>query len=86
MNCVVFRSEKKQGAYLYLATDKTLEDLPEELSALMGQCVEVMKLDLAKRTKLATQDIELVKNNLEELGYHLQMPPKNLTGVISYGA
>ncbi len=86
MLCQVYRSEKKQGAYLYLAHGKTLEDIPEELNALLGHCVPVMQLNLAKRDKLASQDIELVKQNLADQGYHLQMPPKSAVQVIDYGS
>jgi uncharacterized protein YcgL (UPF0745 family) len=82
--CFVYRSEKKQGAYLYLAREKTLDDVPEDLMNVLGKCVQVMQLDLAKRAQLASQDIELVKENLIEQGYHLQIPPKITTGVINY--
>ncbi|MCB1581868.1 MAG: YcgL domain-containing protein [Marinicella sp.] len=85
MLCQVYRSEKKQGAYLYLAHGKTLADIPEELNALLGQCVQVMQLNLAKRDKLASQNIEVVKQNLKEQGYHLQMPPKAAVQVLEYG-
>ena len=86
MKCSIHRSEKKQGAYLYLAEDKTWDDIPEELRHLLGLCTEVMELDLSERNKLATQDINTVKNNLATQGYHLQMPPKEQTGVLNYGA
>lgn len=86
MNCVIYRSEKKQGAYLYLADEKSMDDVPEELINLLGRCVNVMQLDLSQREKLATEDISTVKQNLKEQGYHLQMPPKNHVGVINYGA
>lgn len=85
MLCQVFRSEKKRGAYLYLAHKKTLEDVPAELIQLLGQCVSVMHLDLSKRAKLASEDIEQVKANLTEQGYHLQMPPKDNVHVVNYG-
>ena len=86
MICYVYRSEKKQGACLYLARGKALSELPEDLMKVLGQCVQVMQLNLQKRTQLATEDIELVKNNLLNQGYHLQMPPKVSTTVINYGA
>ncbi len=85
MNCVILRSEKKQGAYLYLSNDKSIEDVPEELLNLLGSCIQVMELNLDKIQKLATEDINVVKQNMLDQGYHLQMPPKNQTGVINYG-
>ena len=86
MICYVYRSKKKQGAYLYLARGKSLEDVPEELMSTLGSCVQVMQLNLAKRNTLASQNIEQVKENLVAQGYHLQLPPKILTDVINYGA
>ena len=85
MICSIYRSEKKQGAYLYLAPEKTLQDVPEDLMNVLGKCVQVMQLNLANKDKLASQDIKLVKENLQTQGYHLQMPPKVHTGVINYG-
>ena len=85
MICVVYRSERKTGAYLYLAREKTLADVPQELLQLLGECTQVLQLNLAKRNKLASENIELVKENLQSQGYHLQMPPKTHTQVISYG-
>ncbi len=84
MICEVFKSDKKPGAYLYLAQEKTLEEIPEELQKILGQCTQVMQLNLAQRDRLASEDIESVKKNLIEQGYHLQMPPK-ITGVLNYG-
>ncbi len=84
MKCVVLRSEKKQGAYLYLAHEMSPEDVPAELMSSLGVCVEVMQLDLSERQSLASQDIEQVKENLQTVGYHLQIPPKAFTGVINY--
>ncbi len=86
MICLVYRSEKKQGAYVYLAHKKSLSDLPQELLQLLGDCVQVMQLNLSERDKLASEDIAKVRDNLETKGYHLQMPPKVTTGVVNYGA
>ena len=85
MICYIFKSERKQGAYLYLAENKSLGDVPDELQTALGSCVKVMQLDLNKIKKLASQDIETVKENLNDQGYHLQMPPKNQVGIINYG-
>jgi len=85
MICNIFRSEKKQGAYLYLIQEKNWEDVPEDLQKILGQSTKVMQLDLSKHTKLASEDIKSVKENLVNQGYHLQMPPKITTGVVNYG-
>lgn len=85
MICFVYRSEKKQGAYLYIARGHSLDDVPDELMVTLGKCIQVMQLNLAKRNKLASQNINTVKENLQSQGYHLQMPPKITTDVINYG-
>jgi len=51
----------------------------------LGECIQVMQLNIAKRDKLATEDINTVKDNLITQGYHLQMPPKDMVNVTSYG-
>ena len=84
MRCAVYRSNKKAGVYVYLALDKEWSDLPDELTRSLGECVLSMHLDLSKRSKLASEDINTVKRNLREQGFHLQLPPKITAGVISY--
>ncbi|MFK8013460.1 MAG: YcgL domain-containing protein, partial [Marinicellaceae bacterium] len=39
--------------YVYLAEDKKVDDLPEELLKLIGKYTHAMELDLSKKTKLA---------------------------------
>jgi len=84
MICTVYRSNKKTGAYVYCAETMAPDKLPEELQALLGTCVSVMTINLATRDKLAREDIAQVRLNLEGQGYHLQMPPKDLTQVTDY--
>ena len=84
MICQVYRSDKKVGMYLYLANDKQMEDLPEELLKLIGKYTQAMELDLSERSKLANEDIEKVKSNLSEQGYHVQLPRDIVKNVISY--
>lgn len=84
MIAYIYRSKKKEGAYLYLARGKKLEDVPQELRTLIEPCIQVMQLNLSKREKLASEDIVKVKENLADQGYHLQLPPK-VNDVISYG-
>ncbi len=86
MHCTVWRSGKKTGAYLYLAEKQAWEDLPVELQQLLGKCEQVMQLDLNQRNRLASENIDTVKANLQSQGFYLQMPPQGATKVIEYGS
>ena len=76
MECSVYRSDKKEMTYLYLARDRQPEDLPENLIGLLGDLTQVMELDLSSRPVLANADIEIVRKALESDGYYLQLPPR----------
>jgi uncharacterized protein YcgL (UPF0745 family) len=43
-----------------------------------------MELDLYKKDKLANEDIEKVKANLKDQGYHVQLPRDIVKNVINY--
>lgn len=76
MNCQVFRSEKKDETYLFLATHQSIDDLPEELRAMFGEPAWVMNLELSPKSKLARAEAKSVLESLRERGYFLQLPPK----------
>jgi uncharacterized protein YcgL (UPF0745 family) len=84
MICTIYRSDTKSGLYIYLAKGKKISDLPEELVKKLGKYTEVMELDLDKRNRLANEDINIVKANLKEIGYHLQIPNDIVKNVINY--
>lgn len=84
MICNIYRSETKVGMYLYLANDKDMDDLPEELLKLIGKYTHAMELDLSHREKLANENIEKVKANLAEQGYHVQLPKDIVKNVLNY--
>ena len=84
MICQVYRSDTKVGMYLYLANDKEMDDLPQELLKLIGKYTHAMELDLSQKTKLANEDIDKVKSNLNEQGYHVQLPRDIVKNVINY--
>ncbi|MEE8495592.1 MAG: YcgL domain-containing protein [Xanthomonadales bacterium] len=76
MNCRIFRSEKKDETYLFLAADQSLEELPEDLRKTFGEPVFVMALKLSSSSKLARVETQSVLESLHERGYFLQLPPK----------
>jgi uncharacterized protein YcgL (UPF0745 family) len=78
IKCNIYRCSKRDEMYLYLPDEKTIADLPEELVALVKELTHVMDLELSPEKKLAREDVLLVMKNLEDKGYHLQMPPDPL--------
>ncbi|GAA0420369.1 hypothetical protein GCM10009133_30960 [Cocleimonas flava] len=75
MNCYVYRSNKKQGMYLYLVEKDNFDDVPESLMKLLGELVFSFEFDLSKDRKLVKAESEEVLRILKENGYFLQMPP-----------
>jgi uncharacterized protein YcgL (UPF0745 family) len=83
MKCSVVRSSLKDFTYIYLLAGRDYEDLPVSLKKVFGEPEFVMELELTPERKLAYEDVNLVIHNLEEQGYHLQMPPQeDATGLL----
>jgi len=76
MHCQVFRSQKKDETYLFVAADQPFEELPEDLLATFGEPVFVMALKLSSKSKLARVETQSVLESLRERGFFLQLPPK----------
>jgi len=69
----IYRSEKQKGAYLYLNKETRFEELPVPLQELFADQNQVLELTLTEETRLATEDINQVLENLRGQGFHLQM-------------
>lgn len=83
MKCSVVRSGLKDFTYLYLLEGFDFDDLPVALKSVFGEPEFVMDLELTAERKLAYEDVNQVMQNLDEQGYHLQMPPKeDATGLL----
>ncbi|MDS4029373.1 MAG: YcgL domain-containing protein [Candidatus Contendobacter sp.] len=74
MQCAIYKSLKKQDTYLYLAARDDFSRVPETLLKLIGEPIHVMDLELPPERKLAQEDTAEVLRNLQERGWHLQMP------------
>ena len=70
--------------YLYLPEKDYFSDLPAALMARFGAPLFVMELELEPGRKLARTDVLKVISDLDDQGYHLQMPPE-LTPGLYYG-
>ncbi|USD61123.1 YcgL domain-containing protein [Vibrio sp. SCSIO 43140] len=74
MLCSIYKSTKKDGAYLYIAKKDDFTPVPEALMNMFGRPQFVMVVNLAGRT-LALVDVEKVKTSINEEGFFLQLPP-----------
>jgi uncharacterized protein YcgL (UPF0745 family) len=61
--------------YLYVLKSDALERVPVELLTAFGKPQHAFDLVLTPERALAREDIHTVLANLENQGYHLQMPP-----------
>lgn len=75
MNCFVYRSEKKQGMFLYLSKKDDFSCVPESLIKLLGETTYSFEFDLSKDRKLVKVEATEVMKNMDTNGYFLQMPP-----------
>ncbi len=76
IDCWIYKSTKKEEMYLYIRQQDNFEDIPEVLLQGFGEPVFVMQLALTPRRKLARANVQTVINNLQQQGFHLQMPPE----------
>lgn len=75
MLCVIYRSSKRDQTYLYVEKKDDFSRVPEDLMKSFGTPQLAMVLSLEGREKLASVDIEKVKEALKEEGFYLQVPP-----------
>ncbi|ACE86070.1 YcgL domain-containing protein [Cellvibrio japonicus] len=74
----IYRSPKEEGMYLYVKKEEGLGRVPEELLTLFGKPQQAMVLLLTPEKKLANADIGKVIESLNDKGYYLQLPPRDL--------
>ena len=80
MQCSVFRSNSKDYTYLYLPKGASFDDIPDELGQVFGQPEFVIDLELSPERELASEDVNEVMKNLQDNGFHLQLPPGDQEG------
>ena len=75
IQCDVYKSAVKANYYLYVVADEGLDRVPETLIEQLGDMVLVLTISMTIERRLAKEDPKKVMNNLQEQGYHLQLPP-----------
>lgn len=76
IECVVYKSLKKDETYVFIPTETPLSDLPNELMTVLGQTEMVMTLNLTPEKKMARGNASEIMISIEKQGFHLQMPEK----------
>ncbi len=72
----IYRSKKKEGAYVYIEQGKALDELPEALLKQCGVLELSLTMVLTPDKKLANANARNVLAALKENGFYLQMPPQ----------
>jgi len=75
MDCFVYRSNKKQGMFLYLLEKDDFACVPDSLIHLLGDITFSFEFDLSKDRKLVKAEASEVIRIIKENGFFLQMPP-----------
>ena len=73
--CSIYKSPRNDGMYLYLEKRDALKRVPEGLIAACGAPQLAFEMVLTPERQLAREDITKVLANIQQQGYHLQMPP-----------
>lgn len=74
MKCFIYRSSNKPDLYIYLAEEDNFDEVPRAIFNSLGIVEFSMELELNPDTRLAREDTAIVIKNLEENGFHIQMP------------
>ncbi|QRY78871.1 YcgL domain-containing protein [Pseudomonas sp. PDNC002] len=73
--CSIYKSPRKNEMYLYVDKREALSRVPEALLTVFGAPQHTFDLVLSPERQLAREDINVVLENIEKQGFHLQMPP-----------
>ncbi|ORU89891.1 MAG: hypothetical protein A6F71_02710 [Cycloclasticus sp. symbiont of Poecilosclerida sp. M] len=73
-SCAVYKTSKRDGLYLYIKEQDEFSDVPEDVMIQFPTPEHVIDLELSESRALAQEDVVTVINNLDEQGFHLQMP------------
>ena len=75
MHAYVYKSQRKDDTYVYLAVRDDFSVLPAVLLDRLGPFRFVLDVELTAERRLAREDIATVRANLAAHRFHLQMPP-----------
>lgn len=74
ITCYIYRCSRKPDMYIYLAERDNFSKVPAAIMNGLGITEFSMEIELDENKKLAKEDPVEVMHNLEENGFHLQLP------------
>ena len=83
--CTIFKSSREQRLYVFVPKAQGVKNIPEELRQHMGECQEVMVLNITPDKTLARAEASAVIHDISEKGYYLQLPPEITSQVLHDG-
>lgn len=78
MQCYIYRSQRKKGAYLFLVQRDDFSCVPEALMRLFGTAHFSFEFELGPEKSLAQGSSQEVMQHLQQNGFYLQLPPSEL--------
>jgi uncharacterized protein YcgL (UPF0745 family) len=75
MQAYVYKSLRKDGAYVVLAAHDDFQCVPEAVRVVLEPFRFVLQVELDAQRKLARGNTAEVRSSLASQGFHVQMPP-----------
>lgn len=76
MQAYVYKSQRKNDTFVYLAARDDFEKIPASLRAPLGDLAFVLEVALTAERRLARENADTVRQNLAAQGFHIQFPPR----------
>ena len=74
MKTFIYRCSRKPDLYIYLAEEDDFSKVPKNIYNSLGIIEFAMELDIKKGMRMAKEEPEKVLENLDEHGFHIQLP------------
>lgn len=70
----IYRCSRKPDMYIYLAEEDNFDNVPKAVFNTLGIVEFAMELEIRQDMKLAKEDPAVILQNLDEHGFHIQLP------------
>jgi len=74
MQVVVYRSSLKEGMYIYMGAETSLDSIPPAVMKQFGEPEKALAFDLSETRQLPNADAKEVLASIEAQGFYIQMP------------